>query len=332
MQFLQIADNMTLKSLQERVGARNVDSVLTLNSLSRTPNIGRALNSLYESVDSTTDTVSSQRKISVLNTLTDDSDVFESAALLDDSGWKLLSEKGTMPGMLKMPSTVTLPDSTDVIGNTVAVSTAVYNKVMSYLKKDQPVDPVAFNEYSSRRGTQTFDVVSVDNAIQWFNIPWGKITLYSSLTGRSLDFPVFPETYSDGYQANFDTMPDMIYQYELWYTYKSSGPRSNTYEFKMHRDMWTGDHRDGKCNELIRFCEANCYPEYNGAAVSISTVTLYVSGKPLIRGILTKVGVEYSGPIGLDDFPLVVTLSLDITEISTSPITHSTMQQRGLIG
>ena len=333
MQFLQITDNMTLKSLQDRVGSRNVDNVLNLNSLSRTPNVGKALNELCESVVAATESVSNQRKISVLNTLTDEADVFEAAALLDDSGWKFLSEKGTMPGMLKMPSTITLPDATDVLGGSVgSVATDVYNKVMDYLKNNQPIDPIAFNEYSTQRGSQTYDTVSVNNAIQWFNIPWGKISLYSSLTGKSLDFPVFPETYQDGYQANFDTMPDMIYQYELWYTYKSSGPRSNTYEFKMHRDMWTGDHRDGKCNELIRFCEANCYPEYNGAAVSISTVTLYISGKPLIRGILTKVGVEYSGPIGLDDFPLVVTLTLDITEISTSPITHSTMQQRGLIG
>lgn len=333
MQFLQVTKDTTLKELSGRVGSRNVDNVLNLNSLSRTPNVGKALDDLYNAVSSTTQPIISQRKISVLNGFTDDSGIFEAAALQTESGWKLLSEKGTMPGMLRIPETITIPDSTDVLGGNVAgVASSVYNQVISAIENNQPVDPSIFNEGSMYRNSQIVGSSTGENILKWFNIPWGKITIYSSLNGKSLDFPVFPESYQDKRSATYDTMPDMLYQYEPWYTYRSSGPRSNTYEFKVHRDMWTGDHRDGKCNELIRFCQANCYPDYKGAAVNVSTVTLYISGKPLITGILTSVGTEYSGPVGLDDFPLVVTISLDITEIATSPLNYSTVAERGLIG
>lgn len=333
MQFLQVPEKMSLSNLRERVGTRNLDSVLNLNSISRTPIISKALKTLYDNTISMTDVVDSQRKMTVLNSLTNDADVFETAALLDENGWKLLSSKGTMPSMLRIPETITLPDASDIIGGTnIPVDKLVYDRAMNYLRNNQAIDPIIFNTYNMRRSSQIYDTASGGNPIQWFNIPWGKISLYSSLSGTSVDFPVFPETYSDGYKANYDTMPDMLYQYEPWYTYKGSGPRSNDYVFKMHRDMWSGDHRDGKCNDLIRFCEANCYPDYNGAAVNTSTVTLYISGKALISGILTDVKVEYDGPVGLDDFPLVVELTLSITEVATAPVTHTTMLRRGIIG
>ena len=100
----------------------------------------------------------------------------------------------------------------------------------------------------------------------------------------------------------------------------------------MHRDMWSGDHRDGKCNDLIRFCQANCYPDYNGAAVNTSIVSLYVAGQCLIRGILTEVKTTWSGPIGLDGFYLAVSMSLTFTEVSDIPLNYSTVRRKGLIG
>ena len=333
MQFLQVPNNMTLTNLRDRVGTRNVDSVLNLNSRGRTPHIGNALASLFDTVKSNTSLVDNQRKMSVLNTLTDDADVFETAALLDEDSWKLLSSKGTIPNTLRIPETLILPDASDIIGGTgKPISQVVYNKAMNYLENDLPIDPIIFNDYSNQRSSQIYDTATGGDFIQWFPIPWGEVTLYSSLSGSSADFPVYPETYEDNYKSNFDTMPDMLYQYEPWFVYKGSGPRTNTYDFKMHRDMWTGDHRDGKCNELIRFCEANCYPDFNGAAVNVATVTLYIAGKSLISGILTDVKVEYSGPLGLDKFPLAVNMSLTITEIATSAVSHTTMMNRGVIG
>ena len=96
--------------------------------------------------------------------------------------------------------------------------------------------------------------------------------------------------------------------------------------------MWSGDHRDGKANELIRFCEACCYPEYNGSAVNTSTVTLIIAGKPLIRGVMTDVSTTWSGPIGLDGYYLECELRISITEVSDKPLNYSYVKSREIIG
>ena len=332
MQFLSINSNTSLLELSSQVGTRNVDSILNANSIERQPNIGKALSDMSNSVIATTSEVDKQRKVTVLNTLTSDSDVFETAALSSESNWKLLSNVGTFPNMLKIPETITLPDSVNILGNHEPVKREIYDEVIKQVSETGTVDPAVFNEYSSRQCSHIVNVVGVSNPLQWFKLPWGVITLYSSLSGTSVDFPVFPEELKDGRQAQYDQMPDMLYQYESWQVYKGSGDRSNTYTFKMHRDMWTGDHRDGKCNELIRFCEANCYPEYKGAAIQTATVTLYISGKPLISGIMINTNTHYEGPIGLDNYPLVCTLDITITEVSPTPLNFTTMSQKGLIG
>ena len=41
MQFLMTPKDMTLSSLADRVGSRNVDSMLNVNSLTRSVNIGK---------------------------------------------------------------------------------------------------------------------------------------------------------------------------------------------------------------------------------------------------------------------------------------------------
>lgn len=333
MQFLQIDNNTSLSELSSRVGSRNVDSVLSLNSLVRSPNIGKQMSAALESVQSEPE-VSYQRKSSILNTYTEDSDVFESIALLDSAGWKMLSTFGTLPGMLRIPETITLPDATDILGNGQPIGSDVYTAAMNYLSNNMDVDPSIFNEYSSRKGSQIQDTTGSTNPIQWFKLPWGQISLHSSVDDTMVDFPVYPKGVSDGTQANYETMPDMLYQYEPWQVYKDSGPRSITYEFDMHRDMWSGDHRDGKCNELIRFCKANCYPEFRGAAINVPRVTMYIAGKAHISGVLTAVNDEWDSdsPIGQDGYFLHVKLSLTITEISQTSISYSTMRQKGLIG
>lgn len=333
MQFLKIGSNTTLSQLISQVGSRNVDSVLSLNGLSRTPNIGAAYEERYKAATgSDSSSVDTQKKITQLNTMTGDSDVFEAAALLSDTDWRYLSASGSLPGTLRIPETITLPDSTSIIGNGQPVSRAIYDKTISQLTKTDTIDPSVFNEYSSRKGSTIVDTTASTGTMQWFKLPWGLITLHSSLSGNSIDFPVYPEEFEDGVQANYENMPDTLYQYEPWQVYKSSGPRSNTYTFKMHRDMWTGDHRDGKCNELVRFCEANCYPEFKGAAVQTSTVTLYIAGKPLISGIMNNVKKKFEGPIGLDDFPLVCNLEITITEVSQEPLNYTKVSEKGLIG
>ena len=55
-----------------------------------------------------------------------------------------------------------------------------------------------------------------------------------------LAFPVYPEELDDGVVANYEDMSEMLYQYEPWKVYKSSGPREMTFTFNFHRDMWSG--------------------------------------------------------------------------------------------
>ncbi len=335
MQFLKISDNMSLSELSDAVGSRNVDSVLNLNSLSRSPNIGKQFSKLVNDTMSSTNDVPSQRKATILNTLTSEADVFETAALQSNGDWKVLDSLGTMPGMLRIPDSITLPDSVSTLGGTNSpIAKNIREIAVTSMNDTGYVDPSIFNEYSSRKSSQIMDTTTVSNPIQWFKLPWGEISLFSSLSGNSIDFPVYPKGFDDGVHANYDTMPDLLYQYEPWQIYKGSGPRTVTYDFDIHRDMWSGDHRDGKCNELIRFCQANCYPKFQGASVQTATVSLYIAGEKHITGIMTDVKVAWDeeSPIGLDGFYLHLNLSLTITEVSDEALTYESIQKKGLIG
>lgn len=345
MQLLQIADDLKLSELSDLVGSRNIDSVLNANQLQRTPNIGEAFKTRCTNTitDFLTPTetgeikeVTWQRKQSILNRLSPDSDIFEAAALQGDNGWILLSELGTLPQHLRMPDDVVLSDASDVLGNNQPVSSEVYDKVSTSLATPpHTIDSSLFGEYSAISSPGIFytDKSTSGDTLSEFPIPWGAITLYSSLSNENRDFPVYPEEVSDKVEANYITMPDMLYQYEPWQVYASSGPRNNTYRFKFHRDMWNGDHNieNNGANELIRFCMANCYPEYKGSAVYTSTVTLYVRGHNLITGVLTDVDVNWSGPIGHDGWYLMCELSLTIIEVSPEPLDYERIRAKLLI-
>ena len=335
MQFLSIKDTTTLSQLADIVGDRNVDAILAANNLKRTRSIGKAYRASCDEAIASAKDVDWQRQMTLLNTVTGCSDVFETLALMGENGWKLFSVLGTLPGMLKIPESIVLPDSVDVLGTSEGINNLVYQKAMTSLKNPPHyVDPSIFNEYSSRRSSQILNYEGAAPAadpFQWFQIPWGEVTLYSSLGQDSIDFPVYPEEVSDGRSANYTTMPDLLYQYEPWQVYQSSGPRRNTYTFKFHRDMWSGDHTDGRANELIRFCEANCYPEYNGSAVNTATVALYIAGVPHIVGVLQDTRVKWSGPLGLDGWYLVCELELTIIEVSETALNYSAIRNKAII-
>lgn len=337
MQFLKISSDTTLKSLSNQVGSRNVSSILNANQLSRTSSIGKEYGSVCENKVSSTDSVTWERKLTLLNSYVGDSDIFQTASLLDEDGWKLASSLGTFPNYLKIPEDVTLPDSEELLGNGTPVGDSIYSKAVSQMTTVHSIDPAIFNEYSSIKsnlvdGYRVGDTSSSDVISEAFNIPWGDVTLYAYLDDTSIDFPVYPEEMSDKRSATFDTMPDMLYQYEPWQVYKSSGPRTNTYKFTFHRDMWTGDHRDGKANDLIRFCEAQCFPEYSGSNIKVPKVTLYVKGENLITGVVTEVSTQWSGPLGLDGFYLVCDLELTIIEVSQDELSYSAVKAKPLIG
>lgn len=334
MQFLQITKSTTLSQLIEIVGNRNVDHILSINGLDRSPYVGNQFfDKVNQVIRSTSVDVPSERKQALLNTFTQDSDVFETAALLSRSGWAVLSALNTFSDMLRIPESVKLPDATNIIGNGVPVIRAVYEKVIQCLKTTGEVDPGIFTTYTNTQSAKILNSSTTQptETLEWFKLPWGQITLHSSLDDSTVQFPVYPEEISDGRSASYTTMPDMLYQYEPWQVYQSSGPRSNTYTFKFHRDMWTGDHRDGKANELIRACEAMCYPEYDGSSVNTSIATLYIAGKPLISGVITSVGTHWSGPIGLDGYYLVCELTIEFIEVSNTALSYSVVKRKGLI-
>ena len=344
MQFFQVTKQTKLSDVAQIVGSRNVDHLLAVNGLPRTPRVGQAMwdkcqelmngsSTFTKSRTSSPKNISWQRKATVLNTLCQDSDVFEMAALSSESAWQVLDALGTLPMYLKVPESIKLPDSTAVIGNSVGVSKDTYNAAMTMLEKaPHYIDPVIFNDYSPRANVTLLQGRGSSDVFDWFKIPWGEVTLYSSLGGDSIDFPVYPEEYEDSRMANYTTMPDLIYQYEPWQIYTGSGPRQNKYTFNFHRDMWTGDHRDGKANQLIRFCEANCYAEYNGSAVNTARVTLYIGGKSLISGIMTDCTATWDGPIGQDGWYLHCSLSFNIIEVAEQVLDYQTVRNLPLIG
>ena len=337
MQYLKINSSTTLSDLNQRCGSTTVaDNLLAANSVTRSRNAGQQFqNKVAEAIRNTSEP-NAEAKMYLLNTVTSDGEVFERLALGDSNTWKCFASLGTFPDAAKVAEGDKIPDGSDVVGGSgQKVSNEVYASVMNSLKTTGQVDPSSFNEYSSIAPSPYLsgDEYKADSAIfSAFNLPWGKISLYSSIDDTTMDFPVYPEELSDGSKANFDTMPNLIYQYEPWYVYTGSGPRTVSYTFKFHRDMWSGNHLDGKANELIRFCKACCYPEYNGSAVIAPTVTLYINGEAHITGIMNSADDRWSGPIGLDGFYLECELTIEITEVSADPLSYTRMKNKSLIG
>lgn len=331
MQFLKIAKDLTLSALSSVVGERNVDSVLNANSMERSVNIGKAF---YDRV--TTGTVDYQKKMNILNQFVGDSDLFEKAALGSEDDWKVLSQYNCFSDAMRIPEEVKLPSSEGVLGNGDPVSDSVYRKCMEDLKNSHVINPATFAEYNASYSGNSFGVTSDgrimgNEMFQWFKLPWGEVCLYSSLNDDMLYFPVYPEGWDDGATANYEEMGEMLYQYEPWFVYKSSGPREISFTFEFHRDMWTGDHRDGNANALIRGCEANCFPRYEGSLVNAPLVTMYIHGQNLITGIMTDCKKSWSGPIGLDGFYLVCELSITIKEVSPEKLNYDVVKGKRLI-
>lgn len=211
------------------------------------------------------------------------------------------------------------------------VSSVTYRAVMNSLKTEGSIDASIFNSVNTGPNVSVGSGVVEAKTTAWaFNLPWGKIQMYSTILGELIDFPVYPEQVQTARQATYASMPDIIYQYEPWITFQNSGPREQNLDFHIHRDMWTGDHRDGKANRLIRFCEANTFPDYNGSAVSTPLIRLYVDGTLFISGVLKNVSVTWSGPLGLDNWYLEFTLSLAIQEVSESELNCKSFYKRSL--
>lgn len=332
MQFLQMDSDMTLPELNERVGRQNVEAILTTNQLPRTHKIGEALAQKCQEV-TIGSSVAANKKVAILNTMMGDADVFEYVASIGEAAWEVLQNLGTLPGYVKIPESVNIGKSVDMLGNGISMSVSIGRAVFETILKNEPIDLSLFNTYQHvKPGAINVYGDTTPNGFDAFKIPWGEITLYSSISNMMMDIPVYPETVDDSRVANYTTMPDLLYQYEPWQLYQSSGPRANSFTFKFHRDMWGWDHTKGGANRLIRFCEANCFPDYRGSAVHTSTVTLYVAGRNLITGVMTNVDTNWSGPIGHDGWYLVCEMTLSITEVSPVPLNYNYVRNMPIIG
>ena len=341
MQYLTISKDETLLSISRIVGQRNTDLLLAENGIDRSPRPGKAWAGKCDNIVATTKDVTPSRKAALLNNLTDSEEIFEKACLLDDSDWKIFSETQAFRDAIKVPESIKLPSSSRVIGtaagnvtaaNIGSVSPVTYKAVMNDLKNTGTINPGIFNDVNTSIGLKLASrgTVETQTSQYAFNIPWGKVQLYSSLLDDLIDFPAYPEQLEQGRSATYTSMPDIIYQYEPWIVYQSSGPREQSISFHLHRDMWSGNHLDGKANKLIRFCEANTFPEYSGSAVIPPYVRMYIDGSLFISGVLTATNVTWSGPLGQDNWYLEFNLSLSIQEVSESKLDVHSVAKRGL--
>lgn len=217
------------------------------------------------------------------------------------------------------------------------VDSVTYKAVMKQLKEGGTIDPAIFNSVNALPviGAVTTSIVSQYNANVnpiAFNLPWGKIQVHSSLLDQVMDIPAYPEELQESRSATYTSMPDTIYQYEPWILYQNSGPREQSLSFHLHRDMWSGNHLDGKAIELIRFCQANTFPRYSGSAVLSSTFKIYINGKTFVSGVLNNVTVDWKGPLGQDDWYLEFVLTLSFQEVSEVALNIDTVNKFGLVG
>ena len=228
--FLMLQDNMTLRDLSSYVGSSNVNRVLNVNGLERTRDVYGQFKEKCQNIINTSSNVDWKRKSEILNLFSTDSDVFEYAAIQDEDGWKVLSNTMAFKDALNIPENVEIVRYDDVIGNGTAVASDVYKKVMNSLETTGSIDTTIFNDFSTiKHTTSAANGVSgngINGLFQAFKIPWGDITFYSSLSDASVDIPAYPESIKDPRTTSYTTMPDMLYQYEPWYLYNSSGPRN----------------------------------------------------------------------------------------------------------
>ena len=334
--FLMIDKNLTLRQLSSYVGSQQANSVLNLNGLKRQRDLYNQYKRKCDDIVKSAENVSWKRKSEILNLFSTDSDVFEYAAVQDEDGWKVLSSAMSFRDAIAVPETVEIVQYDDVLGNRKAVASDVYKSVMTSLELTGEINTSLFNDFSTikpstaRYGSSSNR--SVNGLFQAFRIPWGDIKFYSQLSDESVDIPAYPESLKQSRPATYSNMPDMLYQYEPWYMYSSSGPREVTFDFHLHRQMWTGDETDGKANEMIRFIEASTFPRYQGSNVNSDICTLYIKGAAYIRGIVTNVEVEWLGPIGSDGFYLEFNLSISFSEVSSKALNYDVVKSMPLLG
>lgn len=139
--------------------------------------------------------------------------------------------------------------------------------------------------------------------------------------------PVYPERISDTILANFSQTTALGRSAPI-FTYNSSGPRSITFNFALHRDLMSDIDMVGNnfnlpdnsdiIEELVHSIQAIALPKYNATAKSVNPpmIAVRIGNEVYIKGVVTgAVSVEYSGPIIRDRLYAVCNLSFTVSEV-----------------
>ena len=179
--FISFNGKTNQKELVYATNLSNATAILRYNNIDETAvghNLGKVVAERYYNIsnDPNISDVTPEKKKSILNSVASDYDVFESTALLDNSGWKYMSETNALPGTLRIPDGIVIPNTDDVIGGTAqAITNYIFNKTMGYIDAGQPVDPIIFNVYNNMNSTPVvtpqerpdLGIMQYFNILQW---------------------------------------------------------------------------------------------------------------------------------------------------------------------
>lgn len=305
-------------------GSNDLDRVVT--EIVTDPNIGldsdmqAAVNQIW------TDTKANLEKEQIRTVWLNlnDEDKARSLAMLDPKEWVVQSFSGSINGYLQVPETL-VDERTSVdeatrrrINEGINDGTITLQEIRELLVPNSDLDIAPTNEGES----------AAEN--NWFWKPTGDV-MFSVEGEDPIEIPCWPESVRDSTSASWSQEMTTYQHYEPKNTYKSSGPRTVSCSFKIHRAMWDGNQDSGDTEKLIAYMESACYPDYETQASEPPRSLLIVGNSIRIKGIMTSFEKTYQGPIGPDNCYDEVILSLSITEESDNVLSTSAVRG-GLAG
>lgn len=142
--------------------------------------------------------------------------------------------------------------------------------------------------------------------------------------------PSYPDDISDTMRSSFQESSALGRSAPV-YTYGSSGPRSISFSFLFHRDMFADINGDEDAAEdFIHAIQAIALPQYNASnkAVEPPLVGVRLGQEIFIKGVVNSdVTVKYSKPILVNEKYAEIEVSFSVFEVD--PYDASTVFQNG---
>ena len=181
-----------------------------------------------------------------------------------------------------------------------------------------------------------------------FNLPQVSSQIYDTVnnyiyfyhTGILLNLPVYPENVNDQSQATFSSSTPLGRSAPI-YSYSNSGPRSISFQFRLHRDLMKqinmnnntlSDIRgsDDYVDILIKNIEACSVPKYTAASKMIDppVCAIKIENSIFIKGVINgSVGIDWKLPMLRDGKYAYADISFTVSEIT--PYSAQELQQIG---